>query len=359
MRRADVVVIGGGVVGLSAAWRLARAGREVVLLERFRIGHDRGSSHGPTRIFRFSYDDPVYVRLAQQALPLWRELEHESGADLLSITGGIDVGDGSYLDACAAALRSCGARADEVPATELRERFPWIETDGRGVFSPDTGVLRSDTVIGALALAARAAGATVEEETTTLEIHVAEDEAVIRTSDEEIHAPRAILAAGAWMRELAATAGMDLPLSVTREQVLYFDGIADALPFIHWSARPVYGIPGEGTTMKIAEHGTGRPTTTDDRSFDRDEDGAARVEAFVRAHLGDLDPTPIAFETCLYTNTPDQGFIIDARGPVVIGSTCSGHGFKFGPMIGETLAAVATGREPAISLGPFSLGRFA
>jgi sarcosine oxidase len=355
MRRADVVVIGGGVVGLSAAWRCARAGREVTLLERFRVGHDRGSSHGPTRIFRFSYDDPVYVQLAQKALPVWRELESESGADLLTITGGIDVGDPLHLDACADALRSCGARADDLSEAEMRERFPWIEAGGRGVFSPDTGVLRADSVVAALASVARAAGATILEETTVLDLHVTGDEAVIRTDHDELRARHCIVTTGAWTGDLVP----DLPLSVTREQVLYFNGIADTVPFIDWSERPVYGIPGGGTLVKVAEHGTGRVTTADERSFDRDEEGAARVEDFVRARLPAFDPEPVSFETCLYTNTPDQGFVIDARGPLVVASTCSGHGFKFAPIVGEILAGLTAGDQPRSDLAPFSPNRFA
>src|SRR5258708_18341326 len=114
MERVDVVIIGAGVVGLSAAWRLAEAGQDVVVLEQFNLGHDRGSSHGPTRIFRFAYDDPVYVRLAQHALPLWRELESATGTDLLRITRGIDVGDPSYLESCDGALLSCVARAERI-----------------------------------------------------------------------------------------------------------------------------------------------------------------------------------------------------------------------------------------------------
>src|SRR5207302_6256382 len=114
MERVDVVVVGAGIVGLSAAWRLAEASQDVMVLEQFELGHGRGSSHGPSRIFRFAYDDPVYVRLAQHALPLWRELESATSTDLLRITGGIDVGNSAYLEACGAALRSCGARAQRI-----------------------------------------------------------------------------------------------------------------------------------------------------------------------------------------------------------------------------------------------------
>src|SRR5262252_7990821 len=121
MENVDVAVIGAGLVGLSAAWRLALAGRRVTVFERFPLGHDRGSSHGPTRIFRFAYDDPEYVRLAQRALPLWRELEDATGERLLEITGGFDVGDPTYLDGCEAALRLSGARAERLSAEDRRQ----------------------------------------------------------------------------------------------------------------------------------------------------------------------------------------------------------------------------------------------
>src|SRR5688572_1678469 len=114
MESVEVAIVGGGVAGLAAAWRLAAAGTEVTLLERFGLGHDRGSSHGATRIFRFRYDDPLYVGMAQAALPLWRELEAETGRQLLNVTGGFDVGDPAYLDRCFASLSACGAAVDRL-----------------------------------------------------------------------------------------------------------------------------------------------------------------------------------------------------------------------------------------------------
>jgi sarcosine oxidase len=360
MERAGIAVVGAGIVGLSAAWRLAEAGQDVVVLEQFGLGHDRGSSHGPTRIFRFAYDDPIYVRLAQEALPLWRELERATGRSLLQITGGIDVGDPIYLDACSAALRACGARAQHLGPKARRDRFPWLNVGEDGcIFSPDTGVIAANEALTAAAAAARAAGARVLDASPVERLEVRDDEVVIVAGEHETRARRCVVAAGAWVAGLLEPLGIALPIRVTREQVFYFRSDDQLLPFIHRGALTRYGVPifGGARGVKIAEHGTGEQTSADDRSFEPDLEGRARVIAYVRETLPSFDPEPIAVETCLYTTTPDEGFILDARGPIVIASTCSGHGFKFAPIVGELIARIVTERE-LLSLEPFLLRRF-
>jgi len=147
---------------------------------------------------------------------------------------------------------------------------------------------------------------------------------------------------------------------VTQEQVFYFSGGDEMLPFIHRGPIPRYGVPRSGSAAgyKVAEHGTGATTTAADRTFDLDPSGAVRLTEYVQASLPALDPQPLAAETCLYTMTPDEGFVLDARGPIIIASACSGHGFKFAPVVGEILAALATDSKPPVPLDPFSLARF-
>jgi sarcosine oxidase len=357
MEHVDVAVIGAGLVGLSAAWRIALTGRSVAVFERFPLGHDRGSSHGPTRIFRFAYDDPVYVRLAQRALPLWRELEDVTGERLLSITGGFDVGDPTYLESCEAALRSCGARVERLSPAERSARFPWFEAaDVPAVFSPDTGVIAADVAVRALAAAARKAGAIIRDETAIGRLEIAGDEVQFFANDHEIRARHCVVAAGAWVSELLGPIGIDLPVRVTREQVFYFRAASPIVPFIHRGEIDRYGVPAFGDTpgVKIAEHMTGAPTTADGRDFEADATGRARIMDYVRSTMPSLDPEPISFETCLYTTTPDEGFVIDARGPLVVASSCSGHGFKFGPATGELVANAVNGEVQV----DFSWGRF-
>ena len=372
MERVEVVVVGAGITGLSTAWRLAEAGREVVLLERFPLGHDKGSSHGATRIFRFAYAGPTYVRLAQAALPMWRELEAASGAEILKITGGVDLGPATRLDATENALRSCGAAAERLTARQIRERFPSVDPgDSDGLFSPDTGVLAAARALEATATLARTKGADIRENTPVRSIRPDGESVTIATDDGAFEARRCVVAAGGWAPALLEPLGIKLPLSITREQVLYFNGPDDVPPLIHYGDTDDEGDPSNfpfaryavpafagAAGIKIGEHMSGEVTSADGRSFEMDPENAARVASYVQRTFPQLDPEPVAFETCLYSTTPDEGFVLDTVGPVVVASPCSGHGFKFGPFTGEILARMATGKDPLVDLGPFSLMRF-
>lgn len=362
MEKVDIVVVGAGIAGLSAAWRIAAGGREVVLFERFGIANNRGSSHGATRIFRLAYDDPTYVRLAQAALPLWRELEDVSGHEILRITGGVDIGIPGYLEATANALHQCGARVEHLSAAARRERYPWLEAgDEPAIFSPDTGVVAAARALDATANAARKAGASlrVEMKCDAIEPHGGAVDIV--TAHGTIRANKCVVAAGGWTAPLLATIGIQLPVYVSREQVFYFRSPTEIVPFIHRGSIDRYAVPmfAGAPGVKVAEHCTGERTSAEGRSFEMDPEGAARVADYVAAVLPRLDPEPIAFETCLYTMTPDEGFVLDVVGPVVVASACSGHGFKFGPIVGEMAAALATGRRPPVDAAPFAPDRFA
>jgi sarcosine oxidase len=362
--RWDAVVIGGGAMGTATALALARRGRRTLLVERFRIGHERGSSHGSTRIFRFSYHHPEYVRMAAAARDGWWDLEREAGQELLRTTGGLDVGPGA--ETAAAALRAAGVPFRWLRAEEAAERWPGLLGDpgSQVLFQDDAGVLSAGAAVAAMALLAANAGAEIREE-----IHVeavtatpSGDGVEVRTPNGTFQAGVAVVTAGSWAAGLLETAGIDLPLEVTREQVTYFqqDSPSGLPTLIEWAEEPEpsrYAVPDPGRpgTVKLGEHRAGPPVDPDTRTFEPDPVGEARVQDWAARRFAGL--RPVRSETCLYTTTPDEDFVLDRVGPVVVGSACSGHGFKFAPLIGECLSALATGDPPPVPLPRFRASR--
>jgi sarcosine oxidase len=333
--RVEVVVIGGGVMGLASAWALARAGREAVVLEQFRVGHTHGSSHGAGRIFRLAHEEPEWVRLAQEALGLWRELERESEA-LLELTGLVDI----PLDPAAltTTLDACGTAYELLDAAEAEHRFGLATLCCKAVFQPEAGIVRADR-----ALLAFGAGAHIREETRVLAVVPREDGVRVETDGGTIEAAFAVVAAGAWAKTLLAPAGIDLPVVPTRETVAYFELADDrTVPsVIDYPNRETYGLTAGPGLVKVGVHRSGPPTEPDEQGIPDEEvvrfaaDWTARTFPLAR-------PEPVSVETCLYTNTADARFVVERHGPVVVCSACSGHGFKFAPAVGRRVAELVT-----------------
>jgi sarcosine oxidase len=342
MTDADVVVIGAGVMGAATARALARRGREVVLLERFRIGHTRGSSHGRSRIFRLSYDHPTYVRMAIESFPLWRDLEGETGREILVLTGGLDVG--RTLDRNVAALEECGVSFELLTPAEADARFPFLAfPDDRILYQADAGVVLADVAVSAFADSAREYGALILEETPALEVVTSGPGIEVRTEGRAFRSRAAVVTAGGWANRVLAGAGIELPLRVTRESVAYFSTEDEGrLPtWISWTeSLGMYALRAPGQGLKVGEHDVG-PEVDPDAEGPPSEETVERIREWVTPRYPTADPEPVLAETCLYTNTPDGHFILERRGPVVIGSPCSGHGFKFAPWVGERLAGLA------------------
>lgn len=339
----EFVVVGAGVMGAATARALARQGREVVLLERFALNHDRGSSHGTSRIFRFSYHEERYVRMAMESLPLWRELEDETGTDLLTITGGLDLG-AALMDDHIEALGAAGAAFEVLDAAAVGERFPHlrVQPGERALFQPDSGFVLAEASVAAMAASAVKHGADLREETTVRELRRSADGVEVVTDAETFRPSVVVVTAGGWGRGLLEGVDYALPVTPTLETVAFFDIPTPVFPtLIDWRTPPFYSLPSPGRGLKVGEFRVGPVIDPDAADRVPSEESIAHMSAWVAERWRGADPRPTHAEACIYTNTPDEHFVLDRDGPVVVGSPCSGHGFKFAPWIGQRLAELA------------------
>ena len=356
----QVLVVGGGTMGLATAWALARAGVEVTVLEQFSHVHERGSHSGLTRIIRQAYHEGEhYVPIVQRADRLWTELGTRVGRALLERTGLLEFGpddDPDFLRSIAACELHEVAHTRH-DAVELQRRWPFVVPDGWSAnFTPSGGYLRVDACLDALRDEARAAGATFHYGVAVREIDVRT--ATVTLDDaRRLHADAVVVTAGAWLPSLlpelvpGRLARLRRVLTWWSPEAIHVPALA-RLPV--WAAFDpagfFYGFPhsDEGIAgLKIACHTTPEPSV-DDEPIDPDDvdrelhdrDLAGLVD-FVDARFPSACGPVSAHRVCLYTTTPSWDFVID-RHPddarVVIAGGFSGHGFKFAPAIGELVA---------------------
>lgn len=361
----ETVVVGGGAMGAATAWQLARRGHDVALIERFEPGHRNGASHGASRNFNVAYSDPTYVRMLVEALPLWRELEAESGTPLLELVGVANHGPAPQFDAVHAALTDARIPAEFLPVAEAGRRWPGIRFDTRVLVNEQAGRVDADATVAALHATAAAAGADVRHRTRATRIEVVGEERVRVASvtdagaEEVFEARTAVVTLGAWTAKFIGL--LALPrLVVTQEQPAHFavrdESVAwpsynhfpgaAAHGYDYWRS-PVYGMltPGEG--VKAGWHGVGPVVDPDARDFLPVPDQLADLQRYARDWLPGVDADAVTPISCTYTTTPDEHFVLDRIGPIVVGAGFSGHGFKFTPVVGRILADLADGSGPA------------
>ena len=350
----DVIVIGLGGMGSAAAAHLAARGQRVVGLERFGPAHDRGSSHGGSRIIRQSYfEDPAYVPLLRRAYELWDELD----ADLLTLTGGLYLvrPDSPTVAGSLLAAREWDLPHELLDAAGIRRRFPTINPDDDEVALYETaaGFVRPERTVAAhLELAARR-GAELRFQEPVLSWSVAGGGVEVTTAAGTHSAGRLVICPGAWAPRLLADLGVRL--TVERQVMYWFQPVGGVGPFerhpvyIHEDAgrTQIYGFPaidGPDGGAKVAFFRRGTETTPDalDREVRADE--VTAMAEHVRRLLPTLPGRFLAGVPCMYTTTPDEHFVIaqhPAHEQVTVACGFSGHGFKFVPVVGEILADLA------------------
>ncbi|WP_333770755.1 FAD-dependent oxidoreductase [Streptomyces sp. IBSBF 2435] len=348
-----VVVVGGGVMGSSAAWHLASRGDEVVLLEQFTPGHDRGSSYGSSRIFRLAYADPFYVGLAVRALPLWQRLEEEAEAEVLTLNGVVDHGPAATVRRLEDVLGAAGRPTLALTPAEVAERWPGLRADTAALFHPEAGRLHADRAVAAFQTAARKRGAQVRHGVKVARVTVRGTGADVVTAEEEVIAADAVVVAvGGWTPQFPAPGNEGLPaLRVTAEQPAHFPA-ADALEwpsFIHHGGAGLpegSGIYGLGSVdgVKAGFHGIGPVVDPERDERVIDPVVLRNLQEYAERWLPGADHAHPTTKTCLYTTTPDHDFVIDRSGPCTVLAGFSGHGFKFASAVGELAADLVAGR---------------
>lgn len=358
----DTVVLGLGAMGSAAAFHLAARGQRVIGLEQFAVGHDRGSSHGKSRIIRTIYtEEPSYVPLVQSAFGLWRDLERRTGQNLLTMTGGLDIGPagGRIVTGAREACRVHGLRHEFLTAATVNARFPAFKLPPgyAALYSPDAGILRPEACIQAHCQAARDLGAVIRDGTPVADIEPGPGHVTVRLENgERVSASHLVVAAGPWIPKLFPE--FRPHLQPERQVVGWFPTAQPALftpdrfPvfILEENAKRAedettigwYGFPSfDGDDMKFACYGHRKQKTDVDtisRVFD-DEDRTVfqRLQPYFAAVLG----TPSKMSACMFTYSPDHHFVLGfhpRHDNIYIASPCSGHGFKFASVIGEIIA---------------------
>lgn len=374
----DVIVLGLGGMGSAVIAHLAMRGQRVLGLDQFHPPHDQGSSHGRSRVIRQAYfEDPAYVPLLLRAYELWRELERQTCRSLLTLTGGLMLGapDSAVVAGSHRSAKQHNLPHELLDAREIKHRFPQFQPDADTValYESNAGVVRPEDSVAAHLDLAMQRGATLQMEERVLAWQAAPGRVRVTTSRGEYEAGQLVICAGPWAGPVLAD--LKLPFQVERQVQLWFEpagGIEDFLPgkFPVWiwetrdGAHP-YGIPaldGPEGGVKVAIHhgGANRYCRAENAQREVSEAEIAAAQAVIASRLPAVRGRCLRAVTCLYTNLPDEHFLIDrhpAHPEVLIVSPCSGHGFKFCPVIGEIAADLVERNTTRHPIQLFNLAR--
>jgi sarcosine oxidase len=377
MNACDVLVVGTGGMGAAAACHLARRGVRVLGLDRFPVAHDRGSSHGQTRLIRLAYyEHPDYVPLLRRAYALWHDLEREAGRPLLVESGLVMAGPaaGEVITGALASARTHALPVEQLTATEATARWPALRVPEAWdvVYESTAGYLFVEECVRAHAAAATRAGAELRSGVTVHGWRVAEDGVVVETDAGAFTAARLVLCPGAWAAGLLQLPAV--PLTVLRKSLFWYapargreaEHAAGRLPSFAFdtAAGFFYGFPAlDGRGIKVANHSGGR-TVADPLDLDRavDPEERRQIERWLGDHLPGVSHSLTDHAACLYTMSPDHHFVLSlhpAHPQVALAAGFSGHGFKFASVVGEILADLATTGRTSHPIGFLSPDRFA
>lgn len=374
----DCIVIGAGVQGSFTAYSLAKRGKRTLLLEQFVLPHTRGSSHGQTRIIRKAYEQEFYAHMMEECYKLWAEVEKEAGVQLYRQTGLLVMGpenSESFTDTKSTLLNSSAPTV-----TLTRENFNshipnMLLAPGHGAIVDVTaGVLYADRALKTAQDQFKKYGGVLRDQEKVVDIKPGAV-VTVTTAAKTYRARSVVITAGPWASRLLANTGLHLPLEVLKINVCYWKEktpgsyhVRNRFPcFLMTSSEEandvhIYGLPSNEYPglVKVCLH-TGSPTDPDHRDRQKDRSDVEILRKYVSSYMPSLEPEPAIVEACMYTMTPDHHFVLDCHpqhSNIVIGAGFSGHGFKFGPIIGKLLCELSLGEVPSFDLSPFRIRRF-
>lgn len=367
----EYVVVGLGALGSATAYHLAKSGHQVLGLDQFELGHCRGASHDTSRILRHSYHTPGYVALTFAAFDDWAGLEADSGEKLVTQVGGLDLfppGAAIPVDDYTTSMSALGVDHEILDGADVMHRWPQfaVPSDTVGLYQQRGSIVPAARGTAAMQAQARRFSATLVDHARVERIETVEGGVVVHVGDRLLRARRVVVCADAWTHRLLADLEVSIPLTVTLEQVTYFQP-SDAAPYQPgrmplwiWMDGPTYyGFPCYGeATVKAARDCSGIEVTGDDRSFEPDPQRLQQLSGFMAVTLPGSGPA-VRSKTCLYTLTPDRDFVISpvpGHEAVIVGLG-AGHSFKFAPTFGRLLAELAVTDECGEDVSPFALDR--
>lgn len=373
-KSADIAILGLGAVGSATAYSLSKRGQSVIGFDMLTPPHALGSTHGQSRIIREAYfEHPLYVPIIRRSYECWAELEEAGGEKLLLQTGGLLLGPSQGTLVAGTRLSADRHKLDYeiLSAKQLREHYPPFRANDStvAVWEPRAGILLPEKCVEVHLRLAGEQGVDLHFNEPVTEWAPHRNGVRIKTDKGEYKASMLVLAPGPWLSDTVPELG--LPLTVERQVLYWFEPAGerenfelDRMPIFAWEYAPealFYGFPNLGDGVKVALHHQGQLTDIEsiDRAVSPEETEAMRM--ILSAVIPDLAGPLLKTEVCMYTNTPDEHFILDFHpqlDQVLVASACSGHGFKFSAVVGEILADLVIRGESAFDLSPFRINRF-
>jgi monomeric sarcosine oxidase len=375
VRQQHIVIVGAGIVGLSTAYSLLKQGhRNVTILEQETIDHARSSSHGFSRLLRFEYgSDTLYSRMVRLSLNRWKNLEHLTSHTLYTPTGLLMLGNDNDTETLSSyhVMREMGLQVEQLSQDACASSFPQFNCQPYNIciYNQEAGILHASTVLqtlrdlildlgGEIYESCRVTRVTNDSPLRPIRVHL--------SSGQLMKTDRVVVAAGPWVQRLLAH--LHLPVRITRQYLLYFSGLPisdySTGTFPSFIAGDIYGFPihqGCNGWVKATSHAFGVPTDPDNVTL-QDDRVISIISKQIRELLPALSNAPIAHvDSCMYDISPDEDFILD-RLPtdprVIVATGLSGHGFKFGLLLGDILSSMVSDTEPPVPLDRFRLSRF-